>query len=256
LRPSIGAALVCAVLVGGLASGIGAIRGSGLARKTWRDLPVASRTSIDAAGRAAVVLFGAATVLMVISLLVHAGEFGSIAGDYHGAAGEFSIVLLSVVYIPNAIVCAFGYLVGPGFAVGAGTSVGVHSVHLGAVPAFPLLAASPSGRAPAVVLALCILVVLGAGAAAGLRVTRAGTDGPKAERLSVSEQLRAAALTAAILGLVAAVIAGFAGGPAGPGRLRAVGPSPWQVGFCVAAEVGVVALVVVGLNAWLAPRRH
>src|SRR5262249_35530832 len=55
------------------------------------------------------------------------------------------------------------------------------------------------------------------------------------------------ALTGGALGVMAA----FAGGPLGNGRLAAVGPSAWQVGLVAALEVGVAAAVTAGVANWL-----
>jgi Family of unknown function (DUF6350) len=254
LRPSIGAAFVCAVVVGGLASTLGALRGSGLAQELWRDVPVTVRTAADAAGRAGLVLLVAAAGLVAVSLLSHAGQVGSLITAYHGGPGQFAMVALSIAYLPNAVIFAMSYLLGSGFAVGTGTSVTLAGSHLGAVPAFPLIAAVPAGPAPWPVLAWCAAGVAAAGAAAGWRIARrSGSIGgsARADRLGRWEQVRAAFTAAAGLGVVSAVIGAFAGGPGGPGRLSAVGPSPWRLGLMVTGEVAVVSALMVLLCAWL-----
>jgi Family of unknown function (DUF6350) len=233
LRPSIGAAFVCAALIAGISAALGAARAAGLLPSAWRAMPVEVRAALDAAGVAGVVVIAAATVLAFGSLLAHLHRFGSIVGSY-GGPGEFAMILLSLLYLPNAICFAASYISGPGFAIGAGTSVTYGGAHLGAMPSFPLLAAVPSGPAPWQVRALVIAAMVAAAVLAGRRILRA-------EGLDVREQLRRALFAGAGFGLVAAVVAGFAGGPAGPGRLGAVGPSPWQVGFLTAAEISVVA---------------
>jgi hypothetical protein len=53
---------------------------------------------------------------------------------------------------------------------------------------------------------------------------------------------------------VLAVLAWFAGGPLGSGRLAAVGPSPWQVGVVAVLEVGVAAAISAGVANWLRHR--
>jgi hypothetical protein len=244
LHPSVGAALVCAVVVGGVAATLGAARGSGLALPLWRSLPAAGRGSIEAAAAAGGVLACAAAVLAIGSLLAHGSQFGNLVGTYHGGPGEFAMVLLSVLMLPNAICFAAGYIAGPGFAIGAGTSVGYGGVHLGALPAFPLLAAVPGGRAPWQVTAVFIAALVLAGVAAGWRVARL-------TELSLPERARAALSGGALLGVVVAAVVGFAGGPAGPGRLSAVGPSPWQVGLALAAEVSVLGVLVVLAKTWV-----
>ena len=57
--------------------------------------------------------------------------------------------------------------------------------------------------------------------------------------------------TGCALGLLAA----FAGGPLGSGRLTAVGPSGWQAGVVCVLEVGVAAAVTTGLVNWVRMRR-
>jgi len=244
IHPSVGAAAVCAVLIGGLSATIGAVLGAGLARQTWRSLPLELRVSLDAAGASAAVLVGAATVLVIASLLAHGHEFGAMLSNYSGTPGEFSMVLLSLLLLPNAVMFSLGYLVGPGFAIGAGTSVALGGAHIGAMPALPLLAGVPTGRAAGPVMAACIAAIVLAGAVAGWRVTRRST-------LTTPDRVRSALVAGAVLGIGAALLVGFAGGPSGPGRLRAVGPSPWQVGLTVAGEASVVAVVVVLSAAWI-----
>jgi hypothetical protein len=242
LRPSVGAAFVCAVLIGGLSATIGATRGAGLIRPAWRSLPVDVRGSVEAASAAGVVLLTMATLLAFGSLVAHGHLFGSIVGSYHGSPGEIAMVVLSLLMLPNAACFALGYIAGPGFAIGAGTSVAYGGSHLGAMPAFPLLAAVPSGPAPWQILSICIAALVAAGVVAGGRVARLTT-------LDLKERVRTALVGGAVLGIGTAVLVGFAGGPSGPGRLSAVGPSPWQVGLAVAGEVAVVSTVTVLIRA-------
>jgi hypothetical protein len=241
LRPSVGAAFVCAALVGGVAATIGAARGGGLIGPAWRSVPVQLRRALEAAGAAGGVLMGAAILLAMGSLIAHAHRFGSALGSYHSGPGEFSMTLLSLLFVPNAICFAAAYIVGPGFAIGSGTSVTYGGAHLGAMPTFPLLAGVPSGPAPWQIRVFFVAVILAAGVMAGWRIVRPAG-------LEVREQLRRALLAGAAFGTVAAVVSAFAGGPAGPGRLIAVGPSPWQVGLLTAAEIAVVTSAFVGIR--------
>jgi hypothetical protein len=243
IRPSVGAAFVCAVIVGGVSATTGAVRASGLRGELWRALPLDLRAAFEAVGAAVAVLIGAATVLTVGSLLAHGHEFWATLRTYHGSAGEVSMVVLSLLLLPNAVMFSLAYLVGPGFAVGAGSSVALGGSHVGAMPALPLLAAVPTGRAPLPVLLICIAAVVLAGVAAGWRLVRRPA-------LGLANRVRSGLLAGAALGIGAAVLVGLAGGPAGPGRLSAVGPSPWQVGLTVAVEVAVISLIVVLAAAW------
>jgi Family of unknown function (DUF6350) len=253
LRPTPGAAFVCAALVGGVSAAVGAAVGGGRLGPVWRGLPAQVRLALAAAGSAGGVLVAAAVVLLTGSLIAHAHDIGTIVSSYRGGAGEFSMLLLSVLYAPNAVVFASSYIIGPGFAVGAGTSVAVGGSHLAAAPAFPLLAAAPSGSAPLVARLFCGLAIVGAGVAAGWRIARPATP---AAALPVRQQLRVVALAAAFAGVAASAAAAYAGGPAGPGRLSAVGPSPWQVGLLAALELGTIAGLVVLAMRWRRDRRQ
>jgi hypothetical protein len=242
-RPSIGAAFICALLIGGISATLGAAKGAGLIGVTWRSLPAEWRECLEATGLALAVLLGVGALLAVGSLVAHAHQFGSIVGGYDGGPGEFSMVLLSLLYLPNAACFGIGYLAGPGFAIGAGTSVAYGGTSLGALPAFPLLAATPHGPAPLPVLTLSILGLLLAGGAAGRRIAMC-------RGLDITEVVRRAVISAALTGVTVALLVGFAGGPAGPGRLREVGPSPWQVGLVVTGEILLTAVAVVLVATW------
>lgn len=241
LRPSIAAAFLNSIVIALVAALIGAARGSGLVGPVWHGLPAETQGVFAGVARAAAVMFGAATVLSVASLLAHIHEFGSIAGDYNGGPGTFAMAALSVLMVPNAVCFAVGYISGPGFAIGSGTSVTYTGAHLGAVPAFPLLAAVPSGAAPWQVMALFVAAVIGAGVAAGLRIA-------SVRAAALRTRLQLAAIVGGGLGVVVAAVVGYSGGPGGPGRLSSIGPSPWQVGLTTAAEIGVVAMLVVTVS--------
>ena len=65
-----------------------------------------------------------------------------------------SLLLLAAI-LPNVVLLASTYLLGPGFAVGSGTVVSPAEVSLGPVPSVPVLAALPDdGWAPGWTIAL------------------------------------------------------------------------------------------------------
>jgi hypothetical protein len=166
--------------------------------------------------------------------------------------GTVLLLLLQFGYLPNAIVWAIAFTLGPGFAFGAATVVAPTGSALGQLPALPLLAALPAGVHSAlpgglepVVLALPYL----AGGLGGLLLVRAAP----ALGLDIAPMLGlvCGAVSGAVLGLLAAV----SGGPLGDGRLAAVGPSPWQVGVVSALELGISMAVAAGVLNYFALRR-
>jgi hypothetical protein len=242
-RPSPVTALLAGAVVGGLASALGAARGAGMTGELWRWAPRHVRTPLTAAGGALATLTGAAAVLVLVAVGVHHGAEQRVLTADGGVTAQISVAVLCVLALPNAVGWGIGYLTGPGFAAGAGSSVGFTGSHLGALPAFPLAAALPQGTAAAVT-AGCIVALLAAGVVAGcLVIRRSGVP--------LLQQVSAAAAAGAATGLGSAVVAALSGGGAGPGRMATLGPSPWQVGLVSGAEVGVVAVLSVLVWSWV-----
>jgi hypothetical protein len=243
IHPSAGAAFITSGIVALVATTVGGLRGANQWAALWEQLPDTLRSAMRASSVAAAVLLGTSTVLTVAALWQHADLVGNSIDGYSNGTGRFAVAAISLFLVPNAVLFTTSYLAGPGFAVGAGTSVNLAAVHVGATPALPVLAALPRGTAAWPVVALAIVSALGAGLLAGWRIRRdVGDDLPA--------QLKTVVLTALVTGGAAALLAALAGGPFGPGRLAAVGPSPWQVGLVLGGEVGGVALIVIAVQAW------
>jgi hypothetical protein len=206
-------------------------------------LPAPVRRCLGPAGAALAVHLGGALILLLAALatgwdrvlLLHRALEPGLAGGLVLIVGQLTVV-------PNLLVWAASFAAGPGFAVGTGTAVLPGRVDLGALPAVPVLGALPTpGSAPAWAWALLALPVL-AGVGAGGLLLRADREA------GVTELLRDAGLTALLVGTAWALLGWLAGGPAGPGRLATLGPSPWQLGAAATLEVGVGAALAVGLG--------
>jgi len=155
--------------------------------------------------------------------------------------------------VPNAVIWAVCFTLGPGFAFGAGTVVAPTGAALGPLPMFPMLAAMPSGAhasLPGWVSVGMLVVPYLAGAFGGVLVVRAAPS-PAAEIAPLWGFACGAAT-----GVVTGVLAAFSGGPLGSGRLAVVGPSGWQAGLVATLEVGVAAAVAAGVANWLRLRRE
>ncbi len=238
-----------ATLLAGLAGGLGVVRGAGLTDRLRAALPARVPAVAVAAGAAVLGLIGAGLLLVLVSVGVHAGRAGELAGALDaGLVGTVVLVIGCVLLLPNAALWATAYAAGPGFAVGVGTGVSPFSVVLGPVPAFPLLAALPQdGTPPPAVRAVLLLPVL-AGVVAGVVLVRALPVEPASGSLprmvrTAGWGLAAGLAAAATLALLAAL----AGGRLGDGYLAAVGPSPWRVLLALALEIGAPAAVTAAL---------
>ena len=195
------------------------------------------------------VLAAAGAVLAGASLGVHLRAYGSVSGALApGAVGVGLLLLAQLAYLPNAVIWAVSFMLGPGFAFGSGTVVAPTGSALGTLPRFPLLAALPAGLhtafPPWLSVGLLAVPYL-AGAIGGLLLARSAPT-PVLEAAPMWG-FASGALAGCVLGLLAA----FAGGPLGDGRLAEVGPSGWQVGTVAALEMGVAAAICAGAANWL-----
>ena len=256
--PSLLQAVIAAFLLALVAGGLGAARGLAPWSRLASLMPARPRSIVMGMLGSAALLAAAGAVLAGASLAVHLPEVKAASDALAPGVGGAALLLLAqLAYIPNAIIWAVAYTLGPGFAFGTGTVVAPTGSALGAVPVFPMLAALPAGIGPAgarpggpgwVPIAVLALPYL-AGVFAGVVTVR----------IAPTPVIEAAPLwgfaAGAAAGLLAGLAAAFAGGPLGNGRLAAVGPSGFQVGLVAILEIGITAaLSAAGAN-WLILRR-
>jgi hypothetical protein len=252
--PSLWQAVIAGFGIALLAGGFGAARGLAPWRKLAARVPPRPRSVIlgMAAALAVLVVFGA--VLAAASLAIHLNAYKSAVDALNpGFGGSALLLLAGLVYLPNSVVWAIAYMLGPGFAFGVGTAVSPSGSALGALPAFPMLAALPVGDRAAFPPWLGFFVLLLpylAGALAGLMTVR----------IAPTPTLEAAPLWGLLTGAGTAIVIGFAakfsGGPLGAGRLAVVGPTGAEIGLVAVLEIGVTAALVAGAANWLILRSH
>jgi hypothetical protein len=230
VRPQPLPALAGAFVLAFICVCVGALREAGQGAVVIGRLPIGVRHAARAGLAAAAVIVAVGALLVVAGLGAHAKRASVVMGSLHGGvSATLLMAVVSIAYVPNLVAWGSAWSVGPGFAVGAKTSVALGGVHLGAVPALPLFAALPrDGAAPALGL-LAVVGPIGGGLLAGWVLARVDAQW--------SWGLAAGAIAGALLGL----LAWLSGGPLGPGRMARLGPSAWQVGFAAAVEVGVLA---------------
>ena len=224
---------------------IGAAIGAG------RELPIAApkptRTRAVLAGVvvAGSVLVAGAALLAAIVLVFHISDAAALAKPAKaGAVGGVGLLAIQAALAPNVITWSASYLLGPGFAIGAGTLVSPGHTRLGDVPAVPMLAALPSHAAPWPLYVL-FLIPIGAGVLGGLTVVR---------RLPKAPNLAGSALLGAGVGvgvaLPVALAAMLSGGPVTAGRLATVGPAALPVGLMALLEIGVPSVLAALALTW------
>jgi Family of unknown function (DUF6350) len=238
-------AAAAAFIVAAAAGSLGMWRAGGWARMPRRRLPGVVRALVAAGFAGLCALIGGGAVLTVAAVATNHDTVGRFVTALDGGlVGSALLLLLSAAYVPNAVIWAVAYAVGPGFSVGTGSSVAVWGVDVGDLPALPLLGAlPPPGPAPTPSLA-ALLVPVVAGVIVGRVLARRLTSG----RWTVIPWAAGAALVA---GVSLGVLVVLSGGPLGSDRLAVFGPSAWQVAAATTLELSAVAAP----TAWLSSRR-
>jgi hypothetical protein len=257
VTPSAWQALLACFLLALVAGGLGAARAlvaSTTKRSPWMAmlmlLPHRARSLAAGVTGATGVLLASGLLIFLVSLLFHLSDMANIYGVLGpGIVGGILLSIVALAYLPNAAIWAVSYAVGPGFAVGAGTSVAPSGVFVGMIPAFPPFAALPSpGPAPLVSL-LALVVPFAAGVVGGVLTIRALPS-------AVTEAAPLWGFVCGVLtGGVVAFLAALSGGPVGGQRMAVMGPSAWQTGLMAALEVGVSAAIAAWVANWQLLRR-
>jgi hypothetical protein len=251
LAPTLWQAVIASFLLALVAGGLGAARALAPWSRLAGLMPARPRSIVMGMLASGAILVAAGAVLAGGSLAVHLAEVRAATDALSpGPIGAALLLLAQLAYVPNAIVWAVAYTLGPGFALGAGTVVAPTGSTLGAVPIFPMLAALPAGARPDGLVPLLVLAVPYLAGALGGIVTARITPTPVLEAAPLWGFIAGGA-AGAVLGLTAA----FSGGPLGDGHLAVVGPSGWQVTLVAVLEIGVTAALTAAAANWLILRR-
>ncbi len=243
LPTAVYAAGVLSGVLGGVRSGAVHGQAGGALGRRYRTLPAVARGIAATALRggtaaAAAIVAVSAVALFVLILSNYATVIGLYETVQSGLTGGIVLTLLELALIPNLVVWAAAWLVGPGIAVGVGTSVSPVGTVLGSVPGLPLFGVLPHGTLAFGFLGLLVPVLIGFLAAAVTRQRQTRTGTPP---LTIPQQLVTGLATGIVAGILLGLLAWWSGGALGPGRLAEVGPNPVLVGLLTAVEVGVAA---------------
>ncbi|MET9414486.1 DUF6350 family protein [Streptomyces klenkii] len=218
-----------------------------------------TRARVAAAAGAAtagtVVLLSGAAVLLAGSLAIHAGAARESLLQITAAwSGRAAVLLLCLALLPNAVVWAAAYGLGPGFAVGTAGAVaplGITAYPL--LPSFPLFAILPTpGPAEPLPLAASAAVSLAAGTTiAYAAVPRRSAD---LARSGAGETAGIAALGSVFCALAVTLLAYAAGGSLGASVLATFGPSCRLVGAAALAWTAAVSVPGALMLRWLRRR--
>jgi len=220
---------------------------TGLVRRALAVMPA----GLVAGGRAAVrigagAVFGMLAISAVLVAVLIALDYATIAGLYQalgaGVDGGIALTVAELALLPNLVIWAAAWLLGPGFAIGTGTLVAPGGTLLGPVPGIPVLGALPTDAPALGALWLIVPVLFGF---VGGWLVGSGEDPDRDVPRAAGwwAPLAVAVAASVVAGVVMGLLAWWSGGAAGPGRLADVGPMPLPVAGVAAATVGIGALV-------------
>lgn len=204
----------------------------------WRSV---AGFGLRAGTAATAVVVGVAAVLVGLLLFTSFAEVITLYEQSHaGVIGGVALTVGQLAFLPDFVGWATSWLIGPGFAIGTGSSVSPIATTLGPIPGLPVFGALPtSGHTFGLVW---ILVPVIAGFAIG------GSMRPRLVRaLGAADSALHRAFGGVVAGLVAGVLTGLiawvSSGSFGPGRLADVGPHALAVGGFAALEIGLPAII-------------
>jgi len=206
-------------------------------------IPGEVRSQLGAALRGGAAAVAAILVVSGLAVCVSVlANFAIVIGLYEtlqaDVMGGIALTIGQLAFIPNLVIWAATWFVGPGVALGTGTSVSPLGTSLGVVPGLPVFGALPTGTLEFGFLGLLVPVLVGFVVAL---VVRQGFDTrPNAPHGRV-RMLVTGALLGVVAGILLGLLAWWSAGAMGPGRLADVGPNPLLVGALTAVEVGIAA---------------
>lgn len=209
-----------AFVVVGLPAAWGASRQS---RVAWIGLPSRWTPVADGAASGATLLLGGSAVLTLVLMASHLDRAADLWATLD-PGGPFLLGLLCVLAFPTLVLWTTAVVLGPGFTIGADTSVDLTGSALGPVPGFPPLAALPDPGPFGGWTIVLMLLPAAAGVVAGLvACTRTAPDQRTWGRVTLD-----GAVAGAVAGAVVGLLAETARGALGPGLLQTAGPPAWQ----------------------------
>ncbi len=225
--PPLGHAVARTLLVHGLAFVLG------MGGRLWRALLRrygAPDWWADAAATAVRILSlwaGAALVLLLVLLVAGWSRQAEVLSVYNSGAGYAGTVLISLLYLPNAVFAAATVMLGSEFHIGA-SSISLYAIDLTALPPMPLFALIPGWAHQWSILLLLVTSMAVAYVLGSVRFT-------------VVQTLAAAGIVA----LLVLVTSYFTTGQVG--YLGVAGPMAWLtagLAFAWTAGIGVAAALV------------
>ncbi len=124
---------------------------------------MAPSPTLKIASRILAVILGVSLIAVSILIWINFSQVKAITISLQpGIFGGALLLLLNILYLPNAAIALAAYFSGTGLAVGAGTIVSPWWYELGQIPALPLLGILPVDRQPLALIGIAFFIAIGA----------------------------------------------------------------------------------------------
>lgn len=182
------------------------------------------------ATRVIAIALGFAFIVLALLIFTNISTFKNIAIVLQpGIFGSILLFALNAFYLPNAALAILGYFTGTGFSIGAGTLVSPFTHRLGELPALPLLSVLPTTSSRWALLAVFLVIALGAALAIW------------AQSSSTTTLIQSFVLTLLSLAFLSYLASGSLMTPA----MSAVGLSVWKFTLSIGVELAIgISLIV------------
>ena len=175
-------------------------------------------------------LLGISSLILGIALFVNLTTVKNLTLVLEpGIFGGLLLLLLNILYLPNAVVATLGYFSGTGFAVGSDSIIAPLSYNLDSIPAFPVLGALPSGSSSLALFGIPVIILAGALLASWT--------------VALSSRILIQSLVASLVMIAAVAYAGS--GALITDAMSAMGVSPWKFTLSLGAQLVIGAALAI-----------
>lgn len=221
-------------LVAALASAAGLTNRCGLTYLLWAWVDDDVWSGLRAGFLALAAALAAGTAVVLTALCLSLPEVFAVSLRAGGIGDAFGEMLLSILYLPGAVVAGWSFAAGPGLSLGH-FGVSPFGITNAPVPSLPLLAALPSATARGWLVVFVLPAAVGA--LVGWWARRIGPE--------LRQRLRAVAVAAMIASLATLTLASIVGGELGGGPFGPVTVRPGLLGLSTFCWVLIPAALVV-----------
>jgi hypothetical protein len=189
----------------------------------------------------AVALISVAALIVAVLIIANYPTIISLYEGIHAdVVGGIALTVAQLAFLPNLVIWAASWLIGPGFAIGTGTSISPAGNIVGSLPGLPVFGALPNGDSAFGLVGILVPVL--AGFLIGLRAHRPLVSLFEG-KIPMPWMAGSATAIGVIAGIFMGIVAWWSGGAAGPGTLINVGPHPWSIGGILTGEVAIASFL-------------